>query len=93
MEPGDPSKTASEPPTQGWAGILGIAIAVLTLVIPTLVIAYYSSPSPKNPVLRTTLPQTRPKTRTKTPPPTNRLQSARQSSPDEPLTANHLPQR
>jgi hypothetical protein len=46
-----PVETASEPPPQGWSGILGMAIAILTLVIPTFAIAYYSSPSPQDALL------------------------------------------
>lgn len=61
MESSEPSiQTTSEPPTQRWAGILGMAIAILTLVIPTLAIVYYSSPNPRDSILRTTLPTTRP---------------------------------
>lgn len=67
MESSDPSiKTTSEsptPPTQRWAGILGMAIAILTIVIPTLAIVYYSSPNSRDSVLKTIQRTTRRTTR------------------------------
>ncbi|MEA5471664.1 hypothetical protein [Spirulina sp. 06S082] len=57
-----PVETASEPPPQGWAGVLGMAIAILTLVIPTFAIAYYSSPSPQDALLLPTPEKTTEKT-------------------------------
>ncbi|WP_071525306.1 hypothetical protein [Spirulina subsalsa] len=53
MESSGPSANASEPPSK-WAAILGTAIAILTIAIPTLVIAYYSSPVPVETLQRTT---------------------------------------
>ncbi|MBZ8178740.1 MAG: hypothetical protein SAL07_22750 [Oscillatoria sp. PMC 1051.18] len=43
MESSGPSGNASEQPQSRLAGIVGTAIAILTLTIPMLVIAYYSS--------------------------------------------------
>jgi hypothetical protein len=62
MESSDSSvKMTLDLPTQRWARIVGIAIAVLTLAIPTFAIAYYSSDytpdysslNPKNSILPT----------------------------------------
>ncbi|WP_009545906.1 hypothetical protein [Crocosphaera subtropica] len=50
MESSSPSGKVSEPPAHRWTHVMGIAIAMLTLTLPMLVIAYYSSnqavPSP-----------------------------------------------
>ncbi len=43
MEPGSPSSNSSEPPNYKWADIIGALIALITIAVPTLVIAYYSS--------------------------------------------------
>lgn len=43
MEPGSPSGNSSEPLNCKWADIIGALIALITIVVPTLVIAYYSS--------------------------------------------------
>ncbi|MGK7958744.1 MAG: hypothetical protein AB4063_26310 [Crocosphaera sp.] len=43
MESSSPSGRINEPPGHGWTHFIGIAIAMLTLVVPILVIAYYSS--------------------------------------------------
>ncbi|MDJ0845842.1 hypothetical protein [Crocosphaera sp.] len=43
MESSSPSGKVSEPPAHRWTHIMGIAIAMLTLIVPILVIAYYSS--------------------------------------------------
>ncbi|NEO27220.1 MAG: hypothetical protein F6K03_10070 [Kamptonema sp. SIO4C4] len=44
MESSGLSTNASEPPSHRWSRIIGTTIALLTLIIPTLAIAYYSSP-------------------------------------------------
>jgi hypothetical protein len=44
MDNSSPSGNTTEPPNSRWASILGTAIAVLTLTLPMVVIAYYSSP-------------------------------------------------
>lgn len=43
MESTGPVEKSSEPPSHRWANIFGTLIAVLTLAIPGLAIAYYSS--------------------------------------------------
>ncbi|MDJ0599206.1 MAG: hypothetical protein QNJ37_10250 [Crocosphaera sp.] len=43
MESSSPSGKVSEPPAHRWTHVMGIAIAVLTLILPIFVIAYYSS--------------------------------------------------
>ncbi len=43
MESSSPSGKVSEPPAHRWTHIMGIVIAMLTLIMPILVIAYYSS--------------------------------------------------
>ncbi|MEL4895826.1 hypothetical protein [Crocosphaera sp. Alani8] len=45
MESSSPSGKATEPPAHRWTHVMGIAIAILTLIVPVLVIAYYSSNS------------------------------------------------
>jgi hypothetical protein len=45
MESSSPSGKTSEPPSHRWANILGTAIAILTLTLPLLAIAYDSVPS------------------------------------------------
>ena len=42
MESSTPSGKVSEPPAHRWAYIVGTTIAVLTITLPLLVIAYYS---------------------------------------------------
>ncbi|OKH24513.1 hypothetical protein NIES593_07510 [Hydrococcus rivularis NIES-593] len=46
METSSPSGNASEPPSSGWASLIGTIIAILTLTLPIVVIAYYSSQNP-----------------------------------------------
>ena len=53
MESSSPSGKPSDLPQPRWSGIIGTAIAVLTLTLPPLVIAYYSSNTSFN-----TLPST-----------------------------------
>ncbi len=43
MESSSPSGKVSEPPAHRWTHVMGIAIAILTLMVPILIIAYYSS--------------------------------------------------
>ncbi|MBR8829406.1 MAG: hypothetical protein DSM107014_16160 [Gomphosphaeria aponina SAG 52.96 = DSM 107014] len=43
MESSGPSNKTSELPHHPWAEVLGTAIAIMTLIIPILAIAYYSS--------------------------------------------------
>ena len=43
MESSSPSGNPSDLPQPRWSGIIGTAIAVLTLTLPPLAIAYYSS--------------------------------------------------
>lgn len=43
MESSSPSGKVSEPPTHRWTYIVGTVIAVLTLTLPLVAIAYYSS--------------------------------------------------
>jgi hypothetical protein len=43
MELSGSPANASDPPNHRWAGILGTAIAIFTLIVPTLAIAHYSS--------------------------------------------------
>ncbi|MCH2243884.1 MULTISPECIES: hypothetical protein [Crocosphaera] len=43
MESSSPSGKVPEPPAHRWTNVMGIAIAMLTLIVPILVIAYYSS--------------------------------------------------
>ncbi|MDY7016588.1 MAG: hypothetical protein SVX43_23935 [Cyanobacteriota bacterium] len=45
MESSGSPANASDPPNHRWARIIGTAIALLTLTVPTLAIARYSSPS------------------------------------------------
>ncbi|MEC4991777.1 MAG: hypothetical protein SAJ37_23830 [Oscillatoria sp. PMC 1068.18] len=59
MESSGPSGNASEQPQSKLAGIIGTAIAILTLTIPMLVIAYYSSNSSIETFPRTTSVLTR----------------------------------
>ncbi|HAC65934.1 MAG TPA: hypothetical protein DCF68_20980 [Cyanothece sp. UBA12306] len=42
MQSSTPSGKVSEPPPHKWAYIVGTIIAILTLTLPLLVIAYYS---------------------------------------------------
>jgi hypothetical protein len=42
MEASNQSGSNSDSPHQRWAGILGTAVAVLTLTVPLLMIAYYT---------------------------------------------------
>ena len=43
MESSSPSGSVTEPPGHRWTHFVGIAIAMVTLIVPILVIAYYSS--------------------------------------------------
>ncbi|MDJ0510085.1 MAG: hypothetical protein QNJ64_12655 [Crocosphaera sp.] len=43
MESSSPSGKVSEPPAHRWTNLMGIAIAMITLILPMFVIAYYSS--------------------------------------------------
>ncbi len=43
MESSSPSGKVTEPPAHRWTHFMGIAIAILTLIVPVFVIAYYSS--------------------------------------------------
>jgi|GEM_PF-1264091 len=43
MESSGSSANSSDPPSHRWAKIIGTAIAILTLTVPTAIIAYYSS--------------------------------------------------
>ncbi|MDY6781505.1 MAG: hypothetical protein SW833_02955 [Cyanobacteriota bacterium] len=43
MESSGSPVPAPDPPNCGWARIIGTAIAILTLAVPTLAIARYSS--------------------------------------------------
>ena len=45
MESSGPSGNTSDSPNLLWAEVIGTMIAVLTLTLPLLVIAYYSSNS------------------------------------------------
>ncbi|NJK36239.1 MAG: hypothetical protein HC919_15615 [Oscillatoriales cyanobacterium SM2_2_1] len=54
MEPGSPSGNLSEPPRHRWAAITGTAIALLTLTLPLLFIANYSTDSSVRALPRTT---------------------------------------
>ena len=60
MESTSPSGNASEPPDHRWAKIVGSAIALLTLTLPLLIVAYYSSNSSVDPLPRASysLPRT-----------------------------------
>lgn len=51
MESSGSPANASEPPNHRWARIIGTAIAILTLTVPTLAIAYYSSSNNRTPLL------------------------------------------
>jgi hypothetical protein len=42
MESSGPSRNPSHHPKQGWAEVFGTIIALLTLTLPILAIAYYS---------------------------------------------------
>ncbi|MBE9118438.1 hypothetical protein IQ249_21330 [Lusitaniella coriacea LEGE 07157] len=42
MESSESSANSAEPPSHRWARIVGTAIALLTLTVPTFAIAYYS---------------------------------------------------
>lgn len=54
MESSTPSGKAAEPPAHRWAYIVGTTIALLTLILPVVSIAYYSPQNrqaePKTPV-------------------------------------------
>ena len=50
MEPSSPSENAIEPPPHRWVSIVGTTIAILTLTVPLLVIANYSSPIDPEPL-------------------------------------------
>ena len=52
MESSGPSGNTSDSPNLLWAEIIGTMIAVLTLTLPLLVIAYYSSNSSVDPFTR-----------------------------------------
>jgi hypothetical protein len=41
MEASSPSGNTSEPPKQRWSELIGATIALVTLVVPLLTIAYY----------------------------------------------------
>ncbi len=43
MESSSPSGKVSEPPPHRWTHVMGIAIAMITLTLPIVAIAYYSS--------------------------------------------------
>ncbi|MGK7887528.1 MAG: hypothetical protein AB4057_23225 [Crocosphaera sp.] len=43
MESSSSSGKVTEPPAHRWTHVMGIAIAIVTLIVPILVIAYYSS--------------------------------------------------
>ena len=43
MESSEQMSNNSDSPHQRWAGILGMFVAVVTLTLPLLTIAYYSS--------------------------------------------------
>jgi hypothetical protein len=49
MESSGSSAKAVEAPGHRWAQILGTAIAVITLTLPTLIIAYYSTADARAP--------------------------------------------
>ncbi|MEM0980305.1 MAG: hypothetical protein AAGH78_08530 [Cyanobacteria bacterium P01_H01_bin.58] len=54
------SGNSPEPPSSRFASIFGAVVALLTLSLPLLVIAYYSSPELPSPAIQTTpLAQTR----------------------------------
>ncbi|BAU63622.1 unknown protein [Stanieria sp. NIES-3757] len=42
MDSSERSPNTSESPDHRWAGILGTVVAIMTLILPLLVIAYYS---------------------------------------------------
>jgi hypothetical protein len=42
MESSERSPNNSESPHHRWAGILGTVVAIITLTLPLLIIAYYS---------------------------------------------------
>jgi ABC-type spermidine/putrescine transport system permease subunit II len=48
MEPSSPSGNVSEPRSHRWANIFGTTIAVVTLTLPMVVTAYYSSQNQLN---------------------------------------------
>jgi hypothetical protein len=50
MESSSPSGNTVEPPSHRWANIFGTAIAILTLTLPLLAIAYNSIPSDLEPL-------------------------------------------
>ena len=56
MESSSPSGKPPELPHPRWSSIVGTAIAVLTLALPPLVIAYYSSNPNVNTLPSTTYP-------------------------------------
>jgi hypothetical protein len=56
MESSSPSGNVSSSLRPRWAGILGTTIAILTLTLPPLVIAYYSSTGSAGMLLQTTYP-------------------------------------
>ena len=60
MESTSPSGNASDPPDHRWAKIAGSAIALLTLTLPLLIVAYYSSNRSVDPLPQASysLPQT-----------------------------------
>lgn len=43
MDAAGHSANSSEPPPHRWANLLGSAIALMTLMLPALAIAYYST--------------------------------------------------
>ncbi|MEC4805415.1 MAG: hypothetical protein SAJ12_14605 [Jaaginema sp. PMC 1079.18] len=51
MESSGSPANASEPPNHRWARAIGTAIAIVTLTVPTLAIAYYSSSNNRMPLL------------------------------------------
>ncbi len=44
MQSGEYPVRSSEPPAQRWENLFGMAIALLTLLLPLWVIGYYSQP-------------------------------------------------
>lgn len=61
MESTGPSGDSNKALNYRWAAIMGTAVAVLTLILPLWVIAYYSSPNSNLPALPQTTGLTQPK--------------------------------
>jgi hypothetical protein len=47
MEPGSQAETSPEPSPNRLADVLGTLIALLTLIVPSVAIAYFSSEAPE----------------------------------------------